>query len=245
MLMQIEHVLFAILGGFVPALLWLWFWTREDILHPEPKRLILLTFMTGGIVVALSIPLQALSRDILGGYITPQVIVAWAGIEEVLKYLLALAVVLWHKAVDEPIDMLIYMITIALGFSAVENTLFLLTPIINDSFVNAIITGNFRFFGATLLHLLSSSVVGIMLALSFYKDINTKITYAVWGVILATILHAAFNLFILNSNGNGVIKIFAFVWLGIVLLLLFFEKIKQVSVLPLKPSGSYKKYKSK
>ena len=122
--MQPEHIIFAIIGGVIPSLLWLWFWTREDKLHPEPRRLIFLTFMAGGIAVALAIPLQQLARDILGGFITPQVITAWAGIEEVLKYLLALIVVLWRKAVDEPIDMLIYMITIALGFSAVENALF-------------------------------------------------------------------------------------------------------------------------
>ena len=127
------------------------------------------------------------------------------------------------------------MITIALGFSAVENTLFLLTPLAHDEFVTAMITGNFRFFGATLLHLLSSSVIGVALALSFYKQHAMRINYAIIGVILAIILHTTFNLFILNSSsGNGIIKIFAFVWLGIVILLLFFEKIKQIKVLPRK-----------
>jgi len=230
--MQTEHILLALAGGVLPAILWLWFWRKEDRLHPEPRRLILLTFIAGGVCVALAIPLQQLSRDLLGGYITPQVIVAWAGIEESLKYLLALAVVLWRKAVDEPIDVLIYMVTIALGFSAVENTLFLLTPLATDGLASAVVTGNFRFFGATLLHLLSSSVIGVALALSFYKTQTIRITYAAFGVILAIILHAAFNLFILSSSGGGVIKVFAFVWLGIVVLLLFFEKIKQMQVLP-------------
>ncbi len=232
--MQTEHILLALIGGVLPALVWLWFWTHEDRLHPEPKRLLLLTFIAGGIAVAFAIPLQSLARDFLGGHITPQVIVAWAAVEESLKYLIALAVVLWRKAVDEPIDVLIYMVTIALGFSAVENTLFLISPIASDGLVSAVVTGNFRFFGATLLHLLSSSVVGVALALSFYKAQATRITYAAFGVILAIILHAAFNLFILNSSGGGVIKVFAFVWLGIVVLLLFFEKIKQMSILPKK-----------
>ena len=230
--MQIEHIILALLGGILPALLWLLFWTHEDKLHPEPKRLLLLTFIAGGLTVAAAIPLQQLARDFLGGSITQQVIIAWAGVEESLKYIIALAVVLWRKAVDEPIDVLIYMITIALGFSAVENTLFLLTPIASDGLVSAVVTGNFRFFGATLLHLLSSSIVGIALALSFYKAQAMRITYAAFGVILAIILHAAFNLFILNSSGSGVIKVFAFVWLGIVILLLFFEKVKQMPLLP-------------
>ena len=29
--------LFALIGGFVPALVWLWFWLKEDKQKPEPK----------------------------------------------------------------------------------------------------------------------------------------------------------------------------------------------------------------
>ncbi len=230
--MEITHILLALMGGVLPTCLWLWFWTREDRLHPEPKRLLLLAFLAGGMTVAIAIPLQHLTRTLLGSNIGAEVIVAWAGIEEVLKYLAALSLILWRKAVNEPIDVLIYMLTIALGFSAVENSLFLINPIMNDGIVNTVITGNFRFFGATLLHLLSSSIIGVSLALSFYKDYSTRVTYTIIGVILAIVLHAAFNLFILNSDGNGIIKIFALVWLGIVVLLLFFEKIKQMRILP-------------
>ncbi len=231
--MQIEYILLALAGGILPTLIWLWFWNQEDRLHPEPKRLLLLAFMAGGITVVLAIPLQQYARDLIGAAtLTPQLITAWAGIEEVLKYLLALAFILWRKAVDEPIDMLIYMITVALGFSAIENSLFLFSSILTEGFVDSVVTGNFRFFGATLLHLLSSSVVGIALALSFYKSLTVRITYTAIGVILATILHTAFNLFILNTTSEGVITVFSFVWLGIVILLLFFEKIKQIPILP-------------
>ncbi len=231
--MESTHILLAIAGGVLPALVWLWYWTREDKLHPEPRRLLLLAFIVGGISVLLAIPLQHLAREILGAStMSAPLIIAWAGIEESLKYLVALIAILWRKAVDEPIDMLIYMLTVALGFSAVENTLFLISPIATDGLVTAVVTGNFRFFGATLLHLLSSSVVGIMLALSFYKASMMRINYTIVGVILAIILHAVFNLFILSSTGGGVVKVFAFVWIGIVILLLFFEKIKKMRILP-------------
>jgi RsiW-degrading membrane proteinase PrsW (M82 family) len=229
--MEIQHILFAIAGGVLPAVLWLWYWTREDKLHPEPRRLLLLTFIAGGITVALAIPMQKLARELLGTEMSAPLILAWAGIEESLKYVVALVVVLWRKAVDEPIDMLIYMLTIALGFSAIENSMFLISPIVNEGLPNAIVTGNLRFFGATLLHLLSSSTVGIMLALSFYKSHMMRVNYTIVGVILAIILHTTFNLFILNSTSGGIIKIFAFVWLGVVILLLFFEKIKKMQIL--------------
>ncbi len=229
--MEPQYILFAALGGILPAIVWLWFWNREDKLHPEPKRLLLLAFIMGGIAVALAIPLEQLTKEILGSEMSLAIIIAWAGIEEALKYLLVLVAVLWRKAVNEPIDMLIYMLSSALGFAAIENTLFLINPIISDGTLSVIVTGNFRFFGATLLHLLSSSVIGIALALSFYKDASTRLTYTMIGVILATILHATFNLFILNSASNNIIQVFAFVWLGIIILLLFFEKIKKMPIL--------------
>jgi len=229
--MEPQYILLALLGGVLPSILWLWFWTKEDRLHPEPKRLLLLAFIAGGVAVALAIPLQQLARTVLSGSMTPEVLVAWAGIEEVLKYLVALVVILWRKAVNEPIDTLIYMLTIALGFSAIENSLFLMNPIMTDGLLNTIVTGNFRFFGATLLHLLSSSVIGVALAMSFYKEASLRLTYTIIGVILAIILHAAFNLFILNSTSGSILQVFAFVWLGIVVLLLFFEKIKKMPIL--------------
>ena len=44
-----------------------------------------------------------------------------------LKYLMAAAFILWRNAVDEAPDYVIYMFTVALGFAAAENMLFLLT----------------------------------------------------------------------------------------------------------------------
>jgi len=44
-MLSAETVIYVLLGGIVPTLLWLWFWRREDRLHPEPRRLILLAFV--------------------------------------------------------------------------------------------------------------------------------------------------------------------------------------------------------
>jgi len=41
-------------------------------------------------------------------------------------------------------------------------------------------------------------------------------------------LHALFNFFILYNADGKVLIVFAGVWVGIILLLLFFEKIKQI-----------------
>jgi RsiW-degrading membrane proteinase PrsW (M82 family) len=152
----------------------------------------------------------------------------WSAIEEIFKYTFAYFAVLRRKAMDEPIDAVIYMITVALGFAALENTLFLINPIMEGDFMNTIINGNLRFLGATLLHTLSSATIGIMIALSFYRKKAFKKTYAFYGLILAVLLHSLFNFFIMRGSGDKILTIFIFVWIGIVILILLFEKVKRI-----------------
>ncbi len=45
--------------GIVPALLWLWFWLKEDV-HPEPLKMITLSFLGGMVAVVLVLPFQQL-----------------------------------------------------------------------------------------------------------------------------------------------------------------------------------------
>lgn len=222
----------AFLVGLIPMLFWLWFWLREDRNKPEPILLIIITFIAGMIVVPLALPLQKLAIDLYDG---SNVVLIWVMIEEILKYSAALVVILWNKAVDEPIDYIIYMITIALGFASLENTLFMLNPLSTGDFATVAVTGSFRFLGATLLHVLASATIGVFLAFAFYKSANIKLVFGTFGLFIAILLHALFNFFIMDASGGGILTIFLFVWMGIVILFLLFEKIKllESSHLPL------------
>jgi len=224
--MSPEVVLYAAIGGILPAVLWTWFWNREDSSHPEPVKLIVLAFISGMVTVALVIPMQKLAMTLLAG--TNLVVLAWAAIEEIAKFTIAWVVVLSSKENNEPVDPIIYMLTVALGFAAAENTLFLLDPIAHSGLIDTIMTGNFRFVGATLLHVLTSSIIGASMALSFYMHKNLKHIYTLIGVILAITLHGLFNFFILKDTSGQLLHIFAFVWIGLVALLLIFEKAKQI-----------------
>lgn len=217
--------MYALLGGVLPALLWAWFWNREDSTHPEPFRLLFAAFAVGMLTVAVVIPFQKLTMAFFSGTV---MFMLWAAIEEIAKYTLARVTVLSNAENNEPLDPLIYMITIALGFAAAENTLFLISPIAQSGLLEGILTGNFRFLGATLLHVLSSATIGVALALSFYKNKRARRRYALIGLVLAIALHGAFNFFILNGGSDGVLRVFAFVWIGLVALLVIFEKIKRI-----------------
>ncbi len=215
----------AFTSGLIPAIFWLWFWLREDKKKPEPLLLIAITFIAGMAVVPLALPLQKMAIELYTGI---DLIFAWVIIEETLKYMLAVGVILWNRAVDEPIDMIIYMITIALGFAALENTLFLLSPLMAGDYLNSTLTGSFRLLGASLLHVLASGTVGVLLAFAFYRSKVMQIVAGMFGLCLAIVLHALFNFFIMDARGETILGVFLFVWIGIIVLFLLFEKIKQL-----------------
>ena len=223
---EITPAIVALAGGIFPALAWLWFWLREDSVHPEPRRLIALAFLAGMVTVVIVIPIQKFVAPFLVS--TTLLYSVWSAIEEVMKYLAARFTVLNRREDDEPIDPVIYMVAVALGFAAAENALFFLSPLSGDTFSQTFLTGNLRFVGATLLHVLTSAVVGVAIGLAFYKPKATRRLYALWGVILATLLHSAFNFFILNTPETHLLRTFGFVWVGLIVLLAVLEYVKRI-----------------
>jgi RsiW-degrading membrane proteinase PrsW (M82 family) len=223
--MESTYFAIAFLAGLVPALFWLWFWLREDNAHPEPYLLIAISFIAGMAVVPLALPLQ---KAAIGLYSGTSIIVVWVIIEELLKYSAALTLIFWNKEVDEPIDMVIYMIVIALGFSALENALFIYNPLHTGDFLNSALTESFRFLGASLLHVLASGTIGVFLALTYYQTRLVQLLAGTFGLFIAIVLHGLFNFFIMNASGETILGVFLFVWMGVIVLFLLFEKIKQL-----------------
>ena len=218
-------LLIAFVGGLLPSLLWLAFWLLEDRCEPEPKRYIFWSFIAGMLAVLVVLPLE---RAFIGQLTGLSLLFTWAIIEEVCK-LGAAALALRSRALDEPIDAVIYMVTAALGFAAAENALFLLGPLQGGDPIQTIITGDLRFVGATLLHTLASATIGLSVALSFYRSREVRRWYVAGGVILAIALHTIFNFFILERGGGVTFTVFVSIWVGIIAALLLIERVKRPS----------------
>jgi RsiW-degrading membrane proteinase PrsW (M82 family) len=223
----------AFLSGILPALLWLSFWLLEDRCQPEPKRYIFYAFVAGMFAVLpvlfieqWTIPLVE-PAFLTGAAASLPLLVAWAATEEIFKFGAAYVTGLRSWVFDEPLDAVIYMVTAALGFSGVENALFLYGALIHGDLLHTVLTGDLRFIGATLLHTLSSSTIGVALAMSFYKSAAMRRLYALCGVVLAIALHTLFNFFILGQGGNSTFVVFMFIWMGIVAILLLVEHVKE------------------
>ena len=243
--------------SFLPPIIWLLFYLREDS-SPEPKRLLFLVFI-GGIASAIFAIVAELlffgschdlnpasSPDQPGcfegivalinhGITIDQfpffVFLGIAFLEEYFKYAAVRILVLGRREFDEPIDAMIYMMTAALGFAAIENFLFILPSpekIIDSGFQFSSfqLTAN-RFIGANLLHVTSSGIVGFFLARAFFSHYRHH--FLAIGIILASLLHGLFNYLIIKEGlfpGNINLLIVLLTTMSLVVLIEF-EQLKK------------------
>jgi len=122
---------FYIFFGLAPSIIWLLFYLRKDA-HPESNRMIIKIFFFGLLsalpAVFLEVGIfQEFNRLALPSiFITIlNVFIGVALVEEVLKYLVVRGKVVKSPELDEPLDLMLYMIIAALGFAALENILIL------------------------------------------------------------------------------------------------------------------------
>ncbi len=224
--------------SFLPPLVWLLFYLKEDR-HPEPKHLILLTFIAGilSAFAAVAVELALLGRPpVFAGFfhrVLPAVLgmplsvfIGVGLIEEYLKYLAVKFSVLSRKEFDEPIDAMIYMVTAALGFAAIENVLFLV-PALEQGFATGFELTTNRFLGANLLHALSSAIVGYALARHMFSPWRKHAVAA--GIAAAAALHAFFNYLIITKDAIPVSFTLLVLLLSLmaVVVLVEFERLKR------------------
>lgn len=189
--------------GILPSLMWLAYYLRKDC-HPEPKNMVIKTFLMGIIVSPIAIILQLVFVQLwthltgLPGGTDGPGFYAWASfVEEIVKFYAVQLIVLRTADFDEPIDAMIYMVIAALGFAAMENIL-VMVRVVPDGFQNTVSIWTLRSVGATLLHALSSAILGYFLALSWFYD-HHRLKLLVFGVTLATLFHFAFNMLLSSS----------------------------------------------
>lgn len=223
-----KTLILAVLSGIVPAVFWLWFWMKqEDEEHPEPVGLVIISFIMGALIVFIAIWLEKYSLNFIKDN-TAQIII-WASIEELLKLLGVVIIVFGSKTIDEPIDYPMYFIATALGFAALENVLYLIDPFSVNGAVVGMLTGNLRFLGSTLLHAISSAMIGSALGLSFYLQ-QYRMIYLFGGILCAIILHSVFNFFIMKGSGENFLSVFGFLWVVTIINILIFEKLKRMGI---------------
>jgi protease PrsW len=224
--------------GLLPGFAWLIFYLGEDP-HPEPRRLIVLTFFSGIAFGFFTVVIENIfdtgAANVGIAMFSVLSLVGLALIEEVMKFAAAYFAIGKSPSVDEPVDRMIYMVVAALGFATLENIgaiinvahgagTLALTAIVGTFFE----TVSLRFVGATLLHTLTSAIVGYQWALGVAKKKVAE--YLIAGFGFAALLHASFNYLIL-TYGNVAYTVVFLLIVGF-FVLNDFEKLKAEPAAP-------------
>lgn len=118
------------LAGAIPALLMMWWVDRHDARRPEPRHLLRLVAVAGGLatlpVIAVQLGLSKVygMQGVNGALFTAYVTAALT--EETAKALVLWLVVWRHPSFDERFDGIVYATRAGLGFALVENVGYLL-----------------------------------------------------------------------------------------------------------------------
>ncbi|MBU6500220.1 MAG: PrsW family intramembrane metalloprotease [Patescibacteria group bacterium] len=223
--------LITILLGLLPGFAWLFFFLGEDD-HKEPKKLIAFTFIMGAAAAFVALFAELFLSSLIQGLgiarLSIFALLIFALTEEFIKFCAAYLSVKKNPAFDEPVDAMIYMVVAALGFATVENLGAINGTVYGQGalLVNIFATTSLRFVGATLLHALTSAIVGYYWAMTI-REFEIK-KPLLWGLLIATLLHCLFNYLIIILGNAAYTLVFliiiAFFVLG------DFEKLKKEAV---------------
>jgi RsiW-degrading membrane proteinase PrsW (M82 family) len=126
--------LLIVLLGLAPGVFWLWWFHRRD-LEPEPIKNVVGAFVVGALLTVPALVVQLTAQPLIRlafpdiSHEGMQSAAAWlvAPIsEEALKFLATVLIIRRLDEFDEPLDGIIYGVSTALGFAALENAAYLM-----------------------------------------------------------------------------------------------------------------------
>jgi protease PrsW len=181
--------------SFIPSLFWILVAARFiDRKNPEPLKEIIKVFLGGCLVTLPVFILVQGAKYFLGQFILPDLLyilllsfMVDGVIEELGKFFVLKDGICNKSCFDEPLDGLVYGVTVAMGFAFVENILYL-------AFVSPELI-ILRFITPTLMHALATGIVGYHLYLAKSKKVSLfkKKLYISFGILIAIVFHGLFN----------------------------------------------------
>jgi len=215
---MISLIIFLItfLITLLPICLWIIFIRWEDKSEPEPWKLIRRCFLLGiGSLFISSVfhflfgVVFNLPFDLMGPISLSLIIVLISAgpIEEFIKYIFLRYSVYFKSEFNQVFDGVVYGIIIALGFSLFENIFYIF--VINhdmESNLQFITAISYRAVYTTLLHILSTGIIGFYLGKAKFSSYNRNFTIAK-GLIIGILLHSLFNVLTLLGMVGQILSI--------------------------------------
>lgn len=226
-----QTLLYALIGGILPTLGWMVYWNLQ-IQHQKGRGMMALAFLMGALAVLVVIPIQTIINNMLASRFPDEAMISIVVVEEFFKFLLMRLVVLRMELIYYRSDYVMYMIASALGFAALENTLYLLTPLAGGDFSGALQIGNLRFFGATVTHTVSSAIHGLWVGLFIDRGFGARATGWTIGLLSAATLHGVFNYFIIHEDVRITIVTLILLWVTLMIVTRVFHRSEVLVKIP-------------
>ncbi|MEO7313238.1 MAG: PrsW family glutamic-type intramembrane protease [Chitinophagaceae bacterium] len=182
-------------------MLYIYWRDRQD---REPIKLLFVCFLLGIVSALLAIlidkglePIQTEMTE--PGTIPDKLFTAFimaAFVEELCKFSMCRIYAYPKKAFNEPLDGIVYMVMVAMGFATIENVMYVFS---NPE--TGMQVGLLRMFLAVPGHACWGVIVGYFMGLAKFKPRN-KFLYMVIGLICGMLLHGTYDgaLFLRESN---------------------------------------------
>lgn len=190
---------YILLIAVLPALLILGAVFLLDRRRPEPPALLVISFVAGMAAVPFALTVIKFLRQLTGWTDTGlsevflKAFVLIGLTEELSKFWITRVIAQRSDAFDEPFDGIVYSVTVAMGFAAFENVLYIMsgTPLLALS----------RAFTAVPAHACFAVVMG------FYMGVG-KTGGNLWrrnlmGLGMATFLHGSYDFFLFTGSETG------------------------------------------
>lgn len=202
--------------SLAPVLFILIYIYYKDKHEKEPIWLLVITLILGAMITCPVFVFQEtikewthLSSASKGMYLLAYCFLVPAFVEEMLKYAILRVFNYPLNEFNEPFDGVMYGVTVALGFAAFENILYVAT--------NSLLTGVFRMFTAVPAHAVCGAVMGYFVGKAKFRFSRiTSIKEHFYGVALAILLHGMFDFFVFS--GIGILAFFILLIIGIAII---------------------------
>lgn len=183
--------LFAL--SLAPVVILFWFFYVRDRYEKEPPALLLRLFAFGALAVLPAVAFSLLLGRFTSFYLMPGTLkyilienfLVIGLIEEMVKLYVVVSVAYAHPAFNEPYDGIIYAITAALGFAAVENILYV--------YQGGVGVGVARMLLAVPAHALFGSFMGHYLSRSKFGAGGRSTVLMYMALIVPALLHGTYN----------------------------------------------------
>ncbi len=191
--MAIISTIMLFLISILPGILWVRYFYKKDRYHPEPKLIIIRDFIAGMFAVLPASIIESPFSGLISN--PPSLLILFLStifivgfVEEGIKSILVYILHFKHPEFDEPLDGIIYGVTVGLGFAAAENLFYTIMYGYEVGLARAVIT--------SLAHASFTGIFGFYLTQS--RQYNNK-HFIFFGFILVSFMHGLYDFLVISQ----------------------------------------------